>query len=58
MLGWVAVAAYYAGHDGAYFRIRFEGNGKAVALWDEDAETGVVMIGDDVQEPALQLLQP
>lgn len=50
MLGRLAVAAYYAGHDGPYFRIRFEGNGKAVALWDEDALAGVVMIGDDVQD--------
>ncbi len=50
MLGRVAVGAYYAGYDGAYFRIRFQGNGKAVALWDEDAGTGVVMIGDDVED--------
>lgn len=50
MLGRVAVASYHAGHDGAYFRIRFEGNGKDVAFWDEDARAGVVMIGDDDQD--------
>jgi hypothetical protein len=50
MLGRVAVASYYAGHDGAYYRIRFEGNGRAVAFWDEEAGTGVVMIGDADQD--------
>lgn len=50
MLGRVLVAAHYAGQDGVYHRIRFEGNGKAVAFWDEDAGTGVVLIGDDVED--------
>ncbi|TDU88828.1 hypothetical protein EV138_2379 [Kribbella voronezhensis] len=50
MLGRVAVAAYYAGHEGAYFRIRFAGNGKAVAFWDEGERVGVVMVGDEEQE--------
>ena len=45
----VAVAAYYAGHDGAYVRLRFEGNGKAVAFWDDDAGSGVVMIDDEIE---------
>ena len=43
-----AVAAYYAGHDATYVRVRFEGNGKAVGFWDPEAESGVVMIGDEV----------
>ena len=50
MLGRVVVAAHYAGHGGAYHRIRFEGNGKAVAFWDVGAGTGVVLIGDDVED--------
>ena len=43
----VAVAAYFAHHDTTDIRARFEGNGKAVAYWDEDTESGVVMIDDD-----------
>src|SRR4051794_21777368 len=50
MLGRVAVAAYFAGRDTTYVRIRFEGNGRAVAFWDVDAGRGVVMIGNDDQE--------
>ena len=44
----VAVAAHYAGHDGAYVRLRFEGNGKSVAFWDADACRGMVMIEDQM----------
>lgn len=47
-LAWVAVAAHYAGHDGAYVRVRFEGNGKSVAFWDADASRGMVMIEDQM----------
>ena len=50
MLERVAVAAYFAHHDTAYVRARFEGNGKAVAYWDEDAESGVVRIDDEIQD--------
>jgi hypothetical protein len=46
----VAVAAYFARHDTTYVRVRFEGNGKAVAYWDEDTESGVVMIGDEIED--------
>jgi hypothetical protein len=46
----VAVAAYFARHDTTYVRARFEGNGKAVAYWDEDTESGVVMIGDEIED--------
>ena len=50
MLERVAVAAYFARHDTTYVRARFEGNGKAVAYWDEDTESGVVMIDDEIQD--------
>lgn len=50
MLGRVAVAAYYAGLDTNYVRIRFEGNGMAVALWDDDAGSGSVMVANDDQD--------
>ena len=46
----VAVAAYFAGHDTTYVRARFEGNGKAVAYWDEDAKSGIVMVGDEIED--------
>jgi hypothetical protein len=46
----VAVAAHFACHDITYFRVRFEGNGKAVAYWDENTESGLIMISDDVEE--------
>ena len=46
----VAVAAYFARHDTTYVRVRFEGNGKAVAYWDEDTESGVVMIDDEIED--------
>jgi hypothetical protein len=46
----VAVAAYFAHHDTTYVRARFEGNGKAVAYWDEDIESGIVMIDDEIQD--------
>lgn len=50
MLGRVAVAAYYAGYDCRYYRIRFKGNGNAVAFWDAESGTGLVVVGDDEQE--------
>jgi hypothetical protein len=50
MLGRVRIAAYYAGHDTTYVRARFEGNGKAVAYWDEDTKSGVVRIDDEIEE--------
>ncbi|MFI6678739.1 hypothetical protein [Kribbella sp. NPDC050470] len=56
MLGRVATAAYYAGYDNTYFRIRFSGNGRAVAFWDEDARDGVVMVNDD--EHDLEWIDP
>jgi hypothetical protein len=46
----VTVAAYFAGHDTTYVRVRFEGNGRAVAYWDEDAKSGVVMIDDEIED--------
>ncbi|SRR6266851_3412240 len=46
----VAVAAYFAGHDDSYVRVRFEGNGKAVVYWDDEADSGVVMIYDDIED--------
>jgi hypothetical protein len=46
----VAVAAHFARHDTTYVRVRFEGNGKAVAYWDDDTESGVVMIGDEIED--------
>ena len=46
----VAVAAYFARHDTTYIRARFEGNGKAVAYWDEDTKSGVVMIDDEIED--------
>jgi hypothetical protein len=46
----VAAAAYYAGNDTDYFRVRFEGNGKAVAYWDRDSESGVVMVDDEIED--------
>jgi hypothetical protein len=50
VLGRVRVAAYFAGHDTTYVRARFEGNGKAVAYWDEDTKSGVVRIDDEIEE--------
>lgn len=50
MLGRVAVAAYYAGHPGSYWRIRFEGNGLSVAFWDDDSQSGVVLVDGDAQD--------
>jgi hypothetical protein len=50
MLERVAVAAYFARHDTSYIRARFEGNGKAVAYWDEEAGSGVVMVGDEIED--------
>lgn len=59
MLGRVVVAASFAGHPGSYWRIRFEGNGTAVAFWDADAQHGVVMIdGDDEDLEALDVSWP
>jgi hypothetical protein len=46
----VAVAAYFARHDTTYVRARFEGNGRAVAYWDQDTESGVVMIDGDIED--------
>jgi hypothetical protein len=46
----VAVAAYFARHDTTYVRARFEGNGKAVAYWDEDTKSGVVMIDGEIED--------
>ena len=46
----VAVAAYFARHDTTYVRARFEGNGKAVAYWDQDTKSGVVMIDDEIED--------
>ncbi|TVY98984.1 hypothetical protein EAS64_42540 [Trebonia kvetii] len=46
----VAVAASFSRHDATYVRIRFEGNGKAVAYWDADARYGLVRIDDDTEE--------
>ena len=46
----VAVAVYLAGHDTTYVRVRFAGNGKAVAYWDEDTKSGVVMIDDEIED--------
>jgi len=45
----VAAAAYFARHDTTYVRARFEGNGKAVAYWDQDTKSGVVMI-DEIED--------
>lgn len=59
MLGRVVVAASFAGHPGEYWRIRFEGNGSAVAFWDADAEDGIVMVdGDDEDLDALAVPWP
>ena len=33
-----------------YVRARFEGNGKAVAYWDQDTESGVVMVDDEIED--------
>jgi hypothetical protein len=46
----VAAAAYFARHDTTYVRARFEGNGKAVAYWDQDTKCGVVMIDDEIED--------
>ena len=46
----VAVAAFYAGHDADYCRVRFEGNGRSVAFWDKQTQSGVVLVGDDDQD--------
>lgn len=46
----VAVAAYFARHDTTYVRARFEGNGNAVAYWDKDTRSGVVMIDDQIED--------
>jgi hypothetical protein len=46
----VAVAAYFASHDTTYIRARFEGNGKAVAYWDDNAKSGIARVGDEVEE--------
>lgn len=47
----VAIAAHFAGHGGAYYRIRFEGNGRRdVAFWDDEVRSGIVNIDDDDQE--------
>ena len=46
----VAVAAHFARHDTTYVRARFEGNGKAVAYWDDDTESGLVMINDEIED--------
>ena len=46
----VAAAAYFARHDTTYVRARFEGNGKAVAYWDQDTKSGVVMIDDEIED--------
>jgi hypothetical protein len=46
----VAVAAYFARDDTTYVRARFEGNGKAVAYWDQDTKSGVVRIDDEIED--------
>lgn len=46
----VAVAGYFAHHDTTYARVRFEGNGKAVAYWDENTKSGLIMIGDEIED--------
>jgi hypothetical protein len=51
------VAACLAGHDTTYARVRFEGNGKAVAYWDANARYGLVMI-DDKTEKNLESFAP
>lgn len=59
MLGRVVVAASFAGHPGSYWRIRFEGNGSAVAFWDAEAQGGVVMVdGDDEDIETLDVPWP
>ncbi len=50
MLERVAAAAYFARRDTSYIRARFEGNGKAVAYWDEDTRSGVIMIDDEIED--------
>jgi hypothetical protein len=44
------VAAHLAGLPTVYLRIRFEGNGSDVGLWDVDASEGVAMVNRDDQE--------
>jgi len=46
----VAAAACFARHDTTYVRVRFEGNGKAVAYWDEHAKVGVVKVDDEIED--------
>jgi len=46
----VAVAAHFARQDTTYVRACFEGNGKAVAYWDENAKSGLVMINDQIED--------
>jgi len=46
----VAAAAWFAQHDTTYVRVRFEGNGKAVAYWDDDTHSGVIMVGDQIED--------
>jgi hypothetical protein len=46
----VAVAAWLAQHDTTYVRARFEGNGKAVAYWDDDTHSGVIMVDDQIED--------
>jgi hypothetical protein len=50
------VASHYTDHGTSYARVRFAGNGRAVAYWDNDAQAGVTFIGDDVTD--LDSLEP
>lgn len=54
-----AVAAYFAGHDVQYVRIRFKGNGVAVAFWDETSDSGALRLGDDtIDLPGVEPVWP
>lgn len=53
MLGSVVVASSFTDHAGAYWRVRFAGNGKSVAFWDGDARDGVVRVEDEIQNIAV-----
>ncbi|MFG2091779.1 hypothetical protein [Spirillospora sp. NPDC048824] len=48
-LGRLAVARHLAGLDHSYLRVRFEGNGRNVGIWDEDGDEWklLIQIGDE-----------
>lgn len=59
MLGRVVVAASFADRPSTYWRIRFEGNGRSVAFWDADTNTGVVLVnGHDNSIESLDVVWP